>query len=258
MINRLNIDIAWSPEEYAQAAVLAGEVGDEMISRLAWLRMKPKTIVDVGAGNAAMSVKLKALYQDANVFALDLSLDMINAAKSNHPLCICADAYSLPFANQSIDFIFANLILPWTPTFDDVKSIMQEWKRVLRPEGVLMFSCLGPDTLAALQESHAVIPQLTDIHHLGDLLLQDGWSDPVLDVMRYDIHYSDKNKMMNELVATGMLNESTVTDQQLAHYEVIYAHAFAPEIKLEQKIEEGVVRIPLSALRESLLNKALR
>jgi malonyl-CoA O-methyltransferase len=248
-------NIEWSPEQYIESAVAAREAGDEMLSRLEWLRVKPAVIVDLGAACGEMSAKLQALYQNATVFALDLSPIMLQNAQQRHVSCVCADAVAMPFANQSVDMVFANLLFPWLYSLDDIKQLLKECQRVLRVGGVLTFSFLGPDTLPELQANHFLIPQLIDMHEIGDLLLQTGWADPVLDVMRYDVSYTDINKMTNELVASGMIKEAVNIEESLAHYEVIFAQAFAPEMKYEQTTESGEVRIPLSAVRESLVRK---
>lgn len=235
--------------------MIAREAGDEMLSRLEWLRAKPTVIVDAGAACGEMSVKLQTLYQNATVFALDLSPIMLQNAQQRHAPCVCADAIALPFANQSVDMVFANLLFPWFQSLDTIKQFLQECQRVLRVGGVLTVSFLGPDTLLDLQTNHALIPQLIDMHDMGDILLQEGWADPVLDVMRYDVSYDDAKKMMQELIATGFLQETINIQHLRAHYEVIFAQAFAVDRKPEQKTESGEVHIPLSTLREQLRKK---
>ena len=57
-----------------------------------------------------------------------------------------ADACRLPLADGTVDVIFANLLLPW---IDDPEQFFREAARVLRKEGLLVFSTLGPDSLLA-------------------------------------------------------------------------------------------------------------
>jgi len=51
------------------------------------------------------------------------------------------DILSLP--SCSVDLIFSNLLLPWER---DYTRLIKEWRRVLRENGVVLFSSLGPDT----------------------------------------------------------------------------------------------------------------
>lgn len=265
-MNFLN-NIVWSPLEYAQADVLAREAGDEMLSRLDWMTLKPEVIIDAGCGTGDMSAKLQARYPSAHLLPVDFSAPMIQHAKTHHPSLpyLCAEAATLPLPTHSVDLIFANFLLPWHP---DIPALLREWRRVLRPQGLLMFSAFGPDTLKEWQaiEEGEVLPQLLDMHDVGDLLLQQGFADPVLDVNYYTMSYRHQEKLLAELQATGMLANADpqhapvpADDGQFTlTYEIVFAHAFAPEATEEvSPSSDGVVRVPLSQLRERLRsNKA--
>jgi malonyl-CoA O-methyltransferase len=252
----LSKNIGWSPVEYAESSVLAREAGEEMFSRLEWMTLKPRVIVDLGCGTGEMSRKLQERYQDARVISLDSSEDMIEYAKQHHAsrLCLCADAASLPLPNQSVDLLFANLLLPFQ---QDISSLLRECRRVLRPHGLLMFTAFGPDTLREIELP--VIPGFIDMHDAGDLLLQLKFADPVLDVNYYTLTYREQAKLLKELHVTGMLHEiksANIPQKEEGKwevtYEVIFAHAFVPEITAS---EDGTVRIPVSSLRRTHFTK---
>jgi malonyl-CoA O-methyltransferase len=258
-------NMIWSPVDYALASVIAREAGEEMLSRLDWMTLKPKVIVDVGSGIGEMSVRLQERYQDAHVISLDLSENMVSHAKQLTPTlsCVCADAISLPLSNHSVDLLFANLLVPWQT---DMESLLREWRRVLRPDGLLMFSALGPDTLKAWQPvlEQNVLPVFIDMHDVGDLMLQQKFADPVLDVNYYTMTYREQLHLFRELQATGMLHimpDLACTQDILpaedgrweATYEVVFAHAFVPAESEEiSPSEDGIVRVPLSHLRSQL------
>lgn len=140
-------NMMWSPEQYAEAAVLAHEAANEMLSRLEWMTIKPAVILDAGCGLGELSNKLQLRFPDAQVLALDASLPMLQAVAQASVTRICAEAETLPLRDQSIDLICANLLLPWC---DDVSLMLREWRRVLRPNGLVMLTALGPDREKAL------------------------------------------------------------------------------------------------------------
>jgi|SRR5579885_294871 malonyl-CoA O-methyltransferase len=260
----------WSPLEYADAAVLANEVAEEMLSRLDWMTIKPKIIVDMGCGTGGLSIRLPERYPNAQVLALDFSEPMVQYAREQFILagevpvsCVCADAGRLPLEDLSVDLIVANLLLPW---HGDVKSLLREWRRVLRPEGLLLFSALGPDTLKEFHNLLNIneIPFMVDMHDLGDLLLGEGFADPVLDVNQYTVLYRDPVRLLRELHASGMLlskpgidvNQGMIHDaegQLPVTYEVVFAHAFMPEQTDAVSVSsDGIARVPLDHLRRQL------
>jgi len=266
-------NILWSPAEYAAAAVIAREAGEEMLARLELMTLKPNVIVDAGCGTGELSAQLQSRYQDAYILTIDTSETMLRHLQDCLPQCgrgiVCAKAEKMPLRDQSVDLVFANLLLPWC---HDITSMLQEWRRILRPDGLLMLSAFGLDTLREWSEifQDTEIPQLIDMHDIGDLLLQEGFVDPVLDVNHYTTTYREKNQLIHELRASGMwfpqdqhqAEQVTVSDAfppddaLVVTYEVIQAHAFAPVISEEISASaDGVVRVPLAHLRQRLRAK---
>lgn len=238
---------------------MAQEAGKELISRLAWMRMAPLQVIDMGCGPGEMSVLLKQRYPQANVIALDIAESMLRhvGRENNMASRLCADASLLPFKDNSIDLIFANLLLPWC---HDVASLLQEWQRVLKAEGLLMFTAFGLETAKEL--TNIPTDQLAlrvDIHDYGDLLMQAGFADPVLDVDQYILSYKNSETLLQEL-RTSLIwfpSEQEMKEVFSKHqdsplevtYEMIFAHAFAREVKKQKEI-----KIPFEQVRRQLFS----
>jgi len=260
-----------SPAEFQQASSLAREGGEELLSRLEWLTIKPQRVVDMGCGIGEMAWRLQARYPEASIIALDSDAARLQHGKqdsqsffSTHkdkpvPAYLCADSANLPFSNHSVDLIFANLLLPWC---EDFNRLLKEWRRVLAPHGVLLLTALGPDTLQSVSQTFALplIPQLLDMHDVGDMLMKHGFAEPVLDVNYYTLAYREKKTCFHELQASEMclpasaaLCSSQTNENVEALFEVVFAHAFAPEeSKTFSASADGDVRVPLSKIqRES-------
>ncbi|MCK5876276.1 MAG: methyltransferase domain-containing protein, partial [Candidatus Marithrix sp.] len=131
---------------YDQYAHLQKTVGDELLERVKWLKTSPQNILDIGAGTGSLAKKLSLQYEDANVYAIDIAVQMLQQASQQIPSqhFICADAAKLPIADNSIDLLVSNLMLQWC---DDIQMVFAEFARVLQPNGAIFFSTFGPDTL---------------------------------------------------------------------------------------------------------------
>ncbi len=228
-----------------------------MLARLDWMTLQPHRIVDIGCGIAETTAQLQTRYPQADVIAIDIAEPMLQHAKQHSlqkPLTyLCADTMSLPLKDQSVDLLFANFLLPWC---EDILSVLQEWHRVLRPEGLLMFSMLGPDTLQEWREvfSEQIIPRVIDMHDVGDLLMREGFADPVLEVDYYTTTYREVNRLLYELEASGMttsLTNVTMPSNALLSvtYEIVYAHAFGSDTNKKEISSSNEIKIPLSQLR---------
>lgn len=245
-----------SPADYDDAAVLVREAGDQLIERLALVALKPKRILDAGCGIGYCTQLLHKRYPTAEVWAIDDSSMILTYAKQlNIPQVSwqCAALDKLPIEDQSIDLVVGNLILPWCA---DIKKVLQEWHRVLRPEGLLMFSTYGPDTLSELQGQPIQLPHFIDMHDLGDILIQTHFADPVLDVDYFTLTYREQQRLQNELQLTGFLNQAIVEPLKKnidgvipLTYEIIYGHAWKALANKNSSAKDGIVKFPLAHLR---------
>jgi malonyl-CoA O-methyltransferase len=200
---------------YDAAAALQERVRNELIARVAELKLNPQAVLDLGAGTGHASRALKRRYPKAMVIAADIAPGMLERAKEQSRWLrrferVRADAYRLPFRDGAFDLVFSSLMLQWC---DDLDTVFAELARVLKPGGLLLFSTFGPGTLAELREAWAAsdaaynhVNHFFDPHALGSALMHAGLSEPVLDVDRIVMRYPDVIGLMRELKAIGAHN----------------------------------------------------
>ena len=198
---------------YDASAVLQREIRSLLLERLDLTALTPQVVLDAGAGTGAACRALKTRYPKARVLALDSALGMLRGAAARRSwfrpfFNVVADAARLPLADGSVDLVMSNFMLPWC----DPDTVFAEFRRVLAPRGFLTFSSLGPDTLKELREawaevdSHSRVLQFIDMHDLGDALVRAGFIEPVLDVERYTLEYTDVRALAQDLKAVGARN----------------------------------------------------
>jgi malonyl-CoA O-methyltransferase len=250
------------------------------VSRLTELKIAPATVLDLGAGTGHSTRALKRKFPKALVVAADIAPGMLTQARQQSRWLrrferVCADAYSLPFKDASVDVVFSSLMLQWC---DDLDAVFGEIARVLKPGGLLLFSTFGPGTLAELRDAWAAgdaannhVNHFFDPHALGAALMHAGLAEPVLDVDRIVMGYDDALTLMRELKAIGAHNvtngrargltgrrrldamtrayETLRRDGKLpATYEVIHASSWGTE-RREMHEFPGETVIPASAIR---------
>ena len=250
---------------YDAAAALQREVCARMLERLLLVRIAPRAILDAGSGTGNARRGLSRRYPRARIIELDLSYSMLRVARERQPWwrrllpggrCqVCGDIERLPLASGSIGLVWSNLSLQWST---DLGRSLAECFRVLAPEGLLMFSSFGPDTLKELRLAFAHsdagvhVNRFVDMHDVGDLLVQGGFSDPVMDAETITLTYREIADLMRELKALGAHNVNTGRSKGLsgrrlfsrlseayegfrradgrlpATFEVVYGHAWKP------------------------------
>lgn len=228
-------------------------IGDELLSRLSLLAASPKIILDVGCALGEMSTDLAARYPAATVLALDADAGLLQA--SNAVNRVQADAAALPLADGSVDWVIAHGLLPWVETW---APVIEEWRRVLRPGGVLMLTTFGPDTLRECTPCvNTPWPVRIDMHDLGDSLIQAGFEEPVLDVRHFTVRYQSREKLETDLAGMGLagltvLPRSTESGAFGITFECIFGLSFVGE---RSRGRAGEAIVPLDSLRASLRHR---
>ena len=222
-------------------------MGARMLERLELVRIDPRVIVDAGSGPGRDAARLAERYRPATVLAIDFSQGMLRAAPRRwNPFArrrlepLCADLLRLPLAAGSVDFLWSNMALHWL----DAQAGLAEFSRVLRPDGLLMFSTLGPDTLKELRAAAGPerVHGFVDMHDLGDMLVAAGFAAPVMDMEVITFTYRDTGALLSDLRASGQTSARVDRRRGLsgrgfltgvtsragtrATFEVVYGHAW--------------------------------
>jgi malonyl-CoA O-methyltransferase len=270
---------------YADAARLQHEIEARLLESLDYYAegraadaQAPSVVVDLGCGPGSAARAIQQRWPKARVLALDLALPMLQRqtdAGARAPERLCADARALPLADHTVDLLFSNLCLQWV---EDLPTVFAGFRRVLKPDGMLVVSTFGPDTLYELRTAFAAadaVPHVSpfaSIAQFGDALIAAGFRNPVLDRDDMVTRYDDLPALMRELRAIGATNalrarRHTLTgktrfaaaanayeafrdaDRLPATWEIITALAWAPEHGVP--IREGgedVARFPAGGI----------
>lgn len=262
---------------YDEAAVLQKEVNRRLLERLDFIKIQPHRILDLGTGTGWALQELKQRYPAARLLAMDVSRQMLERAQKKSGWfrkipCICGDAEQLPLADASMDLVFSSLMLQWC----DAEKVFAEVRRVLRPGGLFLFTSFGPDTLKELKASWARVDtdvhinDFTDMHDLGDWLLQSGLHDPVMDMELIQLTYEHALDLMKDLRAIGANTPihkqpgGLVTPGRLnrvirayeafrdprgllpASYEILYGHGWC--LERQEQVSPTEFTVPLNQL----------
>lgn len=195
--------------DFVHRAAAAG-----LMQRLQPIAVEPKQVVDLGSALGAGSKLLARRFPKARILSIDLSAPMLRKARQSGGWFskvrqLQADARQLPLAAGSVDYLFANMLLPW---IDDLPGCLREIARVLRTDGVFLFSTVGPVSLAEIRaawsrvDSDLHVHHFPDMHNLGDAIVAAGLSDPVLDIDYLSVTYRDTEAIFADLAAAGARN----------------------------------------------------
>jgi malonyl-CoA O-methyltransferase len=251
---------------YDATAVLQREVCTRMLERLDYIKLQPARLLDAGSGTGWGGRQLAEKYPAAQIVSLDIAIGMLQTAQDKSswwkklfggagPLQVCADVEALPLAASSVEMIWSNLAVQWC---NDLPATFVELHRVLKADGMLMFSTLGPDTLKELRQAFKGVDErshlnrFADMHDIGDMLMQAGFAEPVMDMEYMTLTYEDVRGVLHDLKGIGAHNTTAGRGQGLmgraawgrllenyeklrrdgrlpATYEVVYGHAWKPQ-----------------------------
>jgi malonyl-CoA O-methyltransferase len=265
---RIRRSFARASPGYDAAAVLQREIGARMLERLDYVKIQPGCIVDLGCGTGAALVALGERYPRARIAGVDVCEAMLRAGQRRRSRLrwtlpflrgpkraswLAADARALPLSAGAAGLVWSNLMLHWLA---DPSAALREAHRVLGAGGLLMFSTFGPDTLKELRASfadgHEHTLRFVDMHDYGDMLVDCGFADPVMDVERLTVTYPSPEALFSELRQSGSTcaapgrrrgltgrrtwravceayEKQRVEGRLPASFEVVYGHAWKAE-----------------------------
>ena len=209
----------WQRTAPAGTPWLHEEVARRMLDRLQWIKLEPAVWAHWGVvrGGLQAHTELAGRYTRAQCFAIESQPGQARQAR----LALAAPWWTtlrrlLPGGGPALRFdtpdagslnmLWANMALHESA---DPQALLAQWHRLLAVDGFVMFSCLGPDTAREVREIYEALGwppaghQLTDMHDWGDMLVQTGFAEPVMDMERITLTYETPARLLQELRELG-------------------------------------------------------
>jgi len=194
---------------------LHAEIARRLVERLAPIRAKPQRIVEWWAGAGGGDDLLREGYPRAERVAVEASAAWAarRRAHESRPWWSLKPSGALVLDDSASDaeigraqMVWANMALHLVV---DPPALFARWHSLLEVEGVVVFSCLGPGTLRELRDLYraerwpAPTPGYIDMHDLGDMLVDAGFADPVLDQETLTLRWKSGEALLAELRGLG-------------------------------------------------------
>lgn len=242
------------------------EVGRRMAERLPWIKLQPHSWLNWAplVGGAQSHAAVLKTYPEALAWldgpGADMALTRWAPARGWNPFRRGSKLQQAQ-PGGTVDMVWANMSLH---AESEPAARLANWFARLNTDGFLMFACLGPDSLRELRAVHQrrgwPEPSLpfVDMHDWGDRLAGAGFAEPVMDMERIVLTYSDVTALIDELRGLGRnqhpqrfgslrsrawgVRYREVLSQDLPRsedgrlqltFEVVYGHAFKPRPRLK-------------------------
>jgi SAM-dependent methyltransferase len=274
--------------EFDAYSFLFDEIGARLLDRLSDFRRPFIRALELGCRNGRLSQQLGRIGSEYFVRA-DFSETMAHAANAGHPgpYTLVMDEELLPLADGSFDLVVSNLALHWV---NDRPGALAQIRRVLRPDGLLLASLFGGNTLNELKDSllaadvaisDGATPRVSpfcDVRDAAHLLSRAGLALPVADVDRITVTYPDALALMRELRGMNGTNALALRQRHFtrratilnacdhyaknfaaelepgritASFEAIYLTAWCPHESQQKPLQPGVAAVRLADALDS-------
>ncbi len=243
---------------------LHGEVARRMAERLPIVKLQPAVVADWGCFLGASQALLASAYPQARLLAVEDGQQRRDATAASlarpwwSPRRWAGSAVQALTSDElqagAAQLLWANMGLQGAA---DPQALMRQWQRALAVDGFLMFSTLGPGSLGALQTIYRAegwpppFAPFVDMHDLGDMLVEAGFADPVMDQEVVTLTWATPEALLAELRQLGgnvalarhpglrtprwrqrlhqALAATAGPDGRIAlGFEIVYGHAFRP------------------------------
>jgi len=269
------------------------EVARRMQERLDWIKRRPASWVhwEPERGGMQAQALLQQRYPDSDCYTAHVLEGQAQLAIKKivkpwwHPsrwAGAARRADALP--EGGVQMLWANMALHMAA---DPQALIARWHRALAVDGFLMFSCLGPDTLRELRALYRALGwpapahEFTDMHDWGDMLVQAGFAEPVMDMERIELTFATPQRLLQELRELGRnlhpgrfpglrgrawrerlhqalaseLSDASQGGQLKLTFEIVYGHAFKPAPRMGMAPQTVV---PMEEMRQALRGRKSR
>ena len=278
------------------------EIATRMLERLQWITAQPKVWVNWNAnrGGEQAHAALLAKYKESESYLQNWPLAVesipygaINSVANNATTANSKNKWSLSAwfksapkhhlglpAEGTANMLWANMHLH---DVHEPLDMLAQWHKTLAVDGYVMFSCFGPDTLKELRSVYAKLGwpapshDFTDMHDWGDMLLQAGFAQPVMDMERIVLTYESPQKLIQDLRDLGRnlhpnrfptlrgkawkaklesalaehLADPNENGRLKLTFEIIYGHAIKPEPRVKLSEHSAVSLQDMRAMLQS-------
>ncbi|HOZ63763.1 MAG TPA: methyltransferase domain-containing protein [Burkholderiaceae bacterium] len=277
----------WADLPAHESPWLHEEVARRMEERLQWIKLQPASWAhwEPVRGGLQTHAALARRYPDAASFVVEApeSRTRVAAKSISKPWWSLSRwreksvQFQVP-PDASVQMLWANMALHMSA---DPQALIAQWHRALATDGFLMFSCLGPDTLKELRNVYQVLGwpapshEFTDMHDWGDMLVNAGFAEPVMDMERITLTFESPLRLLAELRQLGrnfhqqrfaglrgrrwLAQLHASLQQGLAApgeggrlqltFEIIYGHALKPQPRFPVSAE---TRVSVDEMRSKL------
>ncbi len=243
------------------------EVARRMAERLRLIRLQPACVLDWCAQLGGSRALLQQAYPSAQVLAVEPTAAQRAATQAKllqdqrsswwplrrwqtPPTVLLTE--EVPAGQGQL--LWANMVLHGS---SDPLATLRRWQQATAVDGFVMFSTLGAGSLEGLRALYSrqgwppPHAPFVDMHDLGDMLVEAGFADPVMDQETLTLNWADAQALLAELRGLG----GNVHPQRLAglrtprwrqallqalpelasqggrpalSFEIVYGHAFRP------------------------------
>ncbi len=277
----------WAAQTQGAAPWLHEEVARRMQERLQWIKLQPRSWVDwePSRGGLLAHATLRRHYPQAQCYVVEpspgrqrLALQALRKPWWSPSRWVGVEPSFETPAPGAMQMVWANMGLHMAA---DPQALITRWHQLLATDGFLMFSCLGPDSLRELRDLYrglgwpAHSHEFTDMHDWGDMLVNAGFAEPVMDMEHITLTFENGPRLLEELRQLGrnlhparfpglrgrrwreQLLQALANARSPAHephrlaltFEIIYGHALRPAPRLPMKNE---TILPLDEMRRQL------
>jgi malonyl-CoA O-methyltransferase len=189
---------------YDDAAVLQRQVCEHLLAAFDPYP-EPTSILDAGCGTGYGIRLLRGRWPAARITAVDFAPAMLSLARLDADLCLAADIEALPCRNTTFTTWWSNLTVQWC----DIDKVLREAQRVLRPDGQLALSTLGPETFGELRaaftgiDGHRHTLTFSEPAAIEQALQRAGFSAIRLLRQTISLHYPDLRNLLRSIKDIG-------------------------------------------------------
>lgn len=209
-------------DSYEKFSGLQDKISQNLLEKLECLNIKPNNILDLGCGTGKNGLCLLNKFKKTSLVNFDISENMLEQARKKIKdssvnyindkyvnFHVCGDMENIPFKGNLFDLVWSSSAIQWS---DNLQIVLKHIKRILKPNGIFVFSTFGPETLKELRMINEVLSNypktnnFLDIDCIRELVIAEGFVNSSFDVKSYRLDYTNVEDILYDIKGVGATN----------------------------------------------------
>ena len=253
---------------YEKYSHIQDKISQNLLEKFDNKKNRLENILDLGCGIGKNGIFLQDKFQPKLLVNFDIAENMLKESrkkiaesnkKFNDKNCttfhICGDMENIPFNSETFDLVWSSSAIQWC---NNLSSVFKHIRRILKPNGFLIFSTFAPGTLEELRLINQKLSDqpktnnFFDINAIREFANSAGFQEHLLDQKTYRLKYTTIEALLSDIRGVGATSGNNSVSRGLRGRDYLFTLKKHYDIFIEKDLYPATYKVIYGVLYNNI------